>query len=89
MFFLLTLYGIFAGYFAGFLGLGAGVFLMPLFLIMGIPYGTAVDASLMAIFLSSLTSSIQHFQFFKPPLRSWSGMAAPAIVTATIGSSVS
>ncbi len=60
MFLVYVLAGIFAGYFAGFLGIGAGVMLMPIYGFMGIPYKTAIDASLMAVFLSSLTGTIQH-----------------------------
>lgn len=62
MFLLFILFGVIAGYFAGFLGIGAGVMLMPTFGFMGIPYNTAIDASLMAVFASSLTGSIQHYR---------------------------
>lgn len=59
---LYILFGIIAGYFAGFLGIGAGVMLMPTYGFMGIPYNMAIDASLMAVFASSLTGSIQHYK---------------------------
>lgn len=59
---LFILFGIIAGYFAGFLGIGAGVMLMPIYGFMGIPYNSAIDASLMAVFASSLTGSIQHYK---------------------------
>ena len=62
MFFLYMTYGVIAGYFAGFLGCGVGIFMMPFFRLLGIPYETAVDASLMSVFLSSLTSSIQYYK---------------------------
>jgi len=62
MFLLYVLAGIVAGYFAGFLGIGAGVMLMPIYGFMGIPYTTAVDASLMAVFISSFTGSLQHYR---------------------------
>lgn len=62
MLLLFVLFGIIAGYFAGFLGIGAGVTLMPIYGFMGIPYNTAIDASLMAVFASSLTGSIQHYK---------------------------
>jgi hypothetical protein len=62
MLLLFVLFGVIAGYFAGFLGVGAGVTLMPIYGFMGIPYNTAIDASLMAVFASSFTGSIQHYK---------------------------
>ncbi len=53
-------FGIIAGYLSGFLGIGAGVVLMPIFILLGIPYKIAVEASLIAVFLSSLTGTIQY-----------------------------
>lgn len=70
--------GIVAGYFAGFLGIGAGVLLMPALTFLGIPYHVAVDASLIAVFLSSLTSSIHHYRIAHIPL-------APAVTAGTMG----
>ena len=60
MTYLYLFYGLFAGYMAGFLGIGCGVFLMPFFLMLDIPYKEAVNASLLSLFFSSLVSSTQH-----------------------------
>ena len=60
MWLIYLLWGSVAGYFAGFLGIGAGVLLMPFLNLMGVPYQSAVDASLMAVFASSVTGTIQH-----------------------------
>lgn len=62
MLLIFVIFGIIAGYFAGFLGIGAGVMLMPIYGFLQIPYATAVDASLMAVFLSSLTGTLHHYK---------------------------
>lgn len=86
MYSIFLIYGVISGYFAGFLGLGAGAFLMPFFMILGVPYQVAVDASLMAVFLSSLTSSVQHSHTNKPAREPCIVMAIPASIAALLGS---
>jgi uncharacterized protein len=86
MFYVFAVYGLIAGYFAGFLGLGVGVFLMPFYLMMNVPYHVAVDASLMAVFFSSLTSSIQHYKEGGLLLEPCVVMAVPGSICAIIGS---
>src|SRR3989338_7015617 len=79
-------WGIVAGYFAGFLGIGAGVLLMPFLGLMGVPYQTAVDASLMAVFFSSVTGSIQHQRAGGIDWTPCVAIMIPGIITALIGS---
>lgn len=83
-----VLYGILAGYFAGFSGIGAGVMLMPFFLMMGLPYITAVDASLIAVLISSLIGSLQHKRNSTYPWEPVLVMAIPGAFFALLGSLV-
>lgn len=57
-------YGLFSGYMAGFLGIGCGVFLMPFFLMIDMPYKEAVNASLISLFFSSIASTTQNLKTF-------------------------
>ena len=86
MWLIFLLWGLVAGYFAGFLGIGAGVLIMPFLVLMGIPYQSAVDASLMAVCTSSITTTIQHHRngglSFEPILV----VAIPGAISALIGS---
>jgi uncharacterized membrane protein YfcA len=85
MFFAYLVYGIFAGFISGFLGVGAGCLLLPFFILMNIPYDIAVDASLMAVFLCYLTNT---WQYHKTTGVAWEPclvMAVPAAICAIIG----
>ncbi|WP_367607531.1 sulfite exporter TauE/SafE family protein [Legionella sp. W05-934-2] len=86
MFLIFLLWGIISGYFAGFLGIGAGVMIMPFLGIAGIPYMTAVDASLMAVFFSSLTGGIQINRTSRIDWTPCIAIMIPGIFTALIGS---
>tara|TARA_A100001015_G_scaffold315050_1_gene425945 strand:+ start:1031 stop:1783 length:753 start_codon:yes stop_codon:yes gene_type:complete len=80
--------GLIAGFFAAFLGIGAGVFLMPVYILLGIPYTIAIQASLMAVFFSSLTNSLQNRVIFQTHFEPIIFMAIPAAISALIGGSV-
>jgi uncharacterized membrane protein YfcA len=86
MFLLFLVWGFISGYFSGFLGIGAGVLLMPFLTMMGIPYQTAIDASLMAVFFSSLTSSIHHHKSSGINWHICFIIMVPGVITALIGS---
>ncbi len=86
MILIFLLWGMIAGYFAGFLGIGAGVLLMPFLALMGIPYQTAVDASLMAVFASSVTGTIQHSRVGELNWEPCIIIAIPGAIFALLGS---
>lgn len=86
MFLLYIIIGIVAGYFAGFLGMGAGCILMPTFIFLGIPYESAVDASLMSVFLSSLSATIQHVKCTGLPKEPCCIIGTAGALTAILGS---
>ncbi len=88
MVFAFLAWGIVAGYFAGFLGVGAGVLLMPFLAFMNIPYHSAVDASLMAVFASSATSSLQHYRINGIDWEPCLVMVIPGVIFALLGSIV-
>jgi uncharacterized membrane protein YfcA len=77
--------GLISGFFAAFLGIGAGVFLMPIYVLLGIHYPVAIQASLMAVLLSSLTTSLQNRTIFKSHLETIYFIAIPAACSALIG----
>ena len=86
MLLVLLVWGIIAGYFAGFLGIGAGVLIMPFLAFMGTPYQSAVDASLMAVFISSLTAKIQHQRISGINWEPGVVICIPAAISALFGS---
>ncbi|MBF0301138.1 MAG: sulfite exporter TauE/SafE family protein [Oligoflexia bacterium] len=56
---LYILAGIFAGYVGGLLAVGAGILLVPFLTLIGFSPAQAVGGSLVAVFMSSLTSAFQ------------------------------
>ena len=58
MFFLYLMIGLVSGFGSSFLGIGAGVFVMPALLILGTPYLNALHISLIVVAISSLASAI-------------------------------
>ena len=86
MFLLYLIWGVVAGYFAGFLGIGAGVLIMPFLTLMGVPYQNAIDVSLMAVFASSVTGSIQHNSIGGINWEPCIAIAIPGAIFAVLGS---
>jgi uncharacterized protein len=86
MFFTFLAYGIVAGYFAGFTGLGAGVFLMPFFLLLSIPYHQSVNASLIAVFFSSITGMLANIKGNGILKEVCISIGIPAAITAAVSS---
>lgn len=77
--------GALSGFLGSLLGVGAGVILMPVLLTLGFAPAQAVGASLIAVFMSSLTGTIQNFVVNSIPKTPIIIMAVPGFLSALFG----
>jgi uncharacterized membrane protein YfcA len=81
----LFLGGLVSGILAGLLGIGGGVFLVPLLRTLGYTYAQAVATSSLAIVMTSISGSIQNWRMGYLKLREVTLLGLPGIVTTLIG----
>lgn len=55
--------GIIAGFVSGLIGVGGGVFMVPVLIVAGVPIHIAVGTSLMAIVVTSSASAVAHYAY--------------------------
>lgn len=81
----LLLGGLVSGILAGLLGIGGGVFLVPLLRTLSYTYPQAVATSSLAIVITSLSGSIQNWRMGYLKFREVIFLGLPGIVTSLIG----
>ena len=85
---ILTIGGLSSGVLAGFLGIGGGVMLVPLFVQLGFEPIQATATSSLAIFLTSTIGSFQNWRMGYLNLQRVLLLCTPALITALIGTQV-
>lgn len=77
--------GLFSGSLAGLLGIGGGSVLVPIIVALGFPPIQAVATSSLAIFITSLSGSIQNYRMGNLSWRRVMLLGLPSLFTAQIG----
>lgn len=82
---ILTIFGLFAGVIAGFLGIGGGTILVPLLITLGYEPVEAVGTSSLSILITALSGSIQNWRMGYLTINQVLGIGFPALISAQLG----
>lgn len=82
---ILSVAGLFSGVLAGFLGIGGGTVLVPFLVAFGYQPIQAVATSSLAIFITSISGSIQNWRMGHFDFKRVFALGLPAVLTAQIG----
>ncbi len=82
---ILSVAGLFSGVLAGFLGIGGGTVLVPFLVAMGYQPIQAVATSSLAIFITSISGSIQNWRMGHFDFNRVFVLGFPAVITAQLG----
>ena len=82
---LLFFLGIFTGAVAGILGIGGGLLMVPALSVLNVPLVQATATSLVGVFLSAVSGSVQNWRKRALNLKAAAGLAAFGLVTAQVG----